>query len=204
MSEIPSKYDHLEIEEKWGKKWDEWGIYRWDPRRGRDETFVVDTPPPTVSGSLHVGHVFSYTHQDLVVRYQRMQGKNIAYPMGWDDNGLPTERRVQNLLGIQCNPHLPYAPDWKPERKKASDRTVEEVSRLNFIEACAGITEEDEQALSISGGGWPCPWTGGSSMRPSMLTAAGSLNCLSWIWWPRARYTTWSHPPCGTSISKPR
>ena len=147
MSEIPKKYKHLEVEDKWGKTWDEWDIYRWDPERGRDETFVVDTPPPTVSGSLHVGHVFSYTHQDLIVRYQRMKGKNIAYPMGWDDNGLPTERRVQNLLGIQCNPHLPYNKDWKPERKKASDRSVEEVSRLNFIEACAGITEEDEKAF---------------------------------------------------------
>lgn len=147
MSEIPKKYKHLEVEERWGKKWDEWGIHSWDESRGREETFVVDTPPPTVSGSLHVGHVFSYTHQDLIVRYQRMKGKNIAYPMGWDDNGLPTERRVQNLLGIQCNPHLHHDPDWKPGRKKASDRSVEEVSRLNFIEACAVITEEDEQAF---------------------------------------------------------
>ncbi len=147
MLEIPTKYKHLEVEDKWGRKWDEWGIYRWDPTRGKDETFVVDTPPPTVSGSLHVGHVFSYTHQDLIVRYQRMKGKNIAYPMGWDDNGLPTERRVQNLLGIQCNPHLPHDPNWKPERKKASDKSIEEVSRLNFIEACAGITGEDEQAF---------------------------------------------------------
>ena len=86
MPEIPNKYVHLEIEDKWGKKWDEWELYRWDPDRGRDETFVVDTPPPTVSGSLHVGHVFSYTHQDLIVRYQRMKGKNIAYPMGWDES----------------------------------------------------------------------------------------------------------------------
>ena len=58
---------------------------------------VVDTPPPTVSGSLHVGHLFSYSHQDFIVRFQRMRGKNIFFPIGWDDNGLPTERRVQNL-----------------------------------------------------------------------------------------------------------
>ena len=115
MAEIPKKYKHLEVEEKWRQRWDEWGIYKWDPSRPREETFVVDTPPPTVSGSLHVGHVFSYTHEDLLVRYQRMIGKNIAFPMGWDDNGLPTERRVQNLLGIRCNPHLPYDPDWKPD-----------------------------------------------------------------------------------------
>ena len=106
MREIPQKYDHLEAEQRWRQRWEDWGIYRWDPTVPRERTFVVDTPPPTVSGSLHVGHVFSYTHQDLLVRYQRMIGKNIAYPMGWDDNGLPTERRVQNYLGIRCNPHL--------------------------------------------------------------------------------------------------
>ncbi len=146
MSEIPQKYDHNAAEERWMKLWEESGIYRWDPTRSREETFVVDTPPPTVSGSLHVGHVFSYTHQDLIVRYQRMRGKNIAYPMGWDDNGLPTERRVQNIFGIRCNPRLPYDPDWKPRRDKP-DNDVEEVSRRNFIEACALVTVEDEAAF---------------------------------------------------------
>ncbi|MCP4897004.1 MAG: valine--tRNA ligase [bacterium] len=147
MAEIPKKYKHLEIEEKWRQTWDEWKIHRWDPDRPRDETFVVDTPPPTVSGSLHVGHVFSYTHQDLIVRYQRMLGKNIAYPMGWDDNGLPTERRVQNLLGIRCNPHLPYDAEWQPTKKKGKKIEIEEVSRRNFIEACGIVTEEDEQVF---------------------------------------------------------
>ncbi len=145
--EIPKKYKHLEIEDTWRRRWDEWGIYRWDPSRPREETFVVDTPPPTVSGSLHVGHVFSYTHEDLLVRYQRMTGKNIAFPMGWDDNGLPTERRVQNLLGIRCNPHLPYDPDWTPDPKGGKRKEVEEVSRRNFIEACALVTAEDEKAF---------------------------------------------------------
>jgi valyl-tRNA synthetase len=147
MSEIPDKYKHLEIEDKWRQLWDEWGIYRWDPEVPRDQTFVVDTPPPTVSGSLHVGHVFSYTHQDLLVRYQRMTGKNIAFPMGWDDNGLPTERRVQNLLGIRCNPHLAYDPDWKPDPAGGKRKEIEEVSRRNFIEACGVVTEEDEKAF---------------------------------------------------------
>ena len=147
MTEIPKKYKHLATEEKWMSRWDESGLHRWDPTRGRDETFIVDTPPPTVSGSLHVGHVFSYTHQDLVVRYQRMKGKNISYPMGWDDNGLPTERRVQNIFGIRCEPHLPYDPDWKPTRDKGKKAPVEEVSRRNFIEACAIITEEDEKVF---------------------------------------------------------
>jgi valyl-tRNA synthetase len=145
--EIPKKYKHLEVEAKWRQRWDEWGIYRWDPTVPRDRTFVVDTPPPTVSGSLHVGHVFSYTHQDLLVRYQRMIGKNIAFPMGWDDNGLPTERRVQNLFGIRCNPHLPYDPDWTPDPKGGKRKEIEEVSRRNFIEACGLVTDEDEKAF---------------------------------------------------------
>ncbi len=145
--EIPKKYKHIEVEEKWRQRWDEWGIYRWDPTVPRDQTFVVDTPPPTVSGSLHVGHVFSYTHEDLLVRYQRMIGKNIAFPMGWDDNGLPTERRVQNLLGIRCDPHLPYDPDWKPDPKGGKRKEIEEVSRRNFIEACGLVTAEDEKAF---------------------------------------------------------
>jgi valyl-tRNA synthetase len=147
MAEIPNKYEHLEIEDRWRRLWDEWGIYRWDPSVPREQTFVVDTPPPTVSGSLHVGHVFSYTHQDLLVRFQRMTGKNIAFPMGWDDNGLPTERRVQNLLGIRCNPHLPYDPDWKPDPEAGSRNEIVEVSRRNFIEACGVVTAEDEKAF---------------------------------------------------------
>jgi valyl-tRNA synthetase len=147
MSEIPAKYDHLAVEDAWRRRWEEWGIYRWDPSVPRDRTFVVDTPPPTVSGSLHVGHVFSYTHQDLLVRYQRMIGKNIAYPMGWDDNGLPTERRVQNYLGIRCNPHLPYDPSWQPTVGGKEKGVVEEVSRRNFIEACSLVTAEDEKAF---------------------------------------------------------
>jgi valyl-tRNA synthetase len=147
MSEIPKKYKHLEIEDKWRQLWEEWGIYRWDPDVPRDRTFVVDTPPPTVSGSLHVGHVFSYTHQDLLVRYQRMTGKNIAFPMGWDDNGLPTERRVQNLLGIRCNPNLAYDSAWKPDPGGGKRKEIEEVSRRNFIEACGIVTAEDEKAF---------------------------------------------------------
>lgn len=143
MGTLPNKYKPREAEERWIASWDERHLHRWDSSRSRDETFVVDTPPPTVSGSLHIGHVFSYTHQDLIVRYQRMRGKNIHYGMGWDDNGLPTERRVQNVFAIRCDPSLPYDPDWKPERATAKT-PVREVSRRNFIEACALVTEEDE------------------------------------------------------------
>ncbi|MFQ5514330.1 MAG: class I tRNA ligase family protein, partial [Myxococcota bacterium] len=147
MSEIPDKYDHRSVETRWMERWEALGLHRWDPERPREETFVVDTPPPTVSGSLHVGHVFSYTHQDVIVRFQRMRGRNIAYPMGWDDNGLPTERRVQSVFGIRPDPRRRYDPSWKPTRGKGRKDPIEEVSRLNFIEACGIVTAEDEAAF---------------------------------------------------------
>ncbi|MEZ6195941.1 MAG: valine--tRNA ligase [Planctomycetota bacterium] len=147
MREIPKKYDPAEAERRWQESWETSRIHAWDPARGRDETFVVDTPPPTVSGSLHVGHVFSYTHQDLIVRYQRMLGKNISYPMGWDDNGLPTERRVQNVFGIRCEPTLAPDPAWEPRRDKKKGEPAEDVSRADFIRVCEILTQEDEKAF---------------------------------------------------------
>ncbi|HVF53899.1 MAG TPA: valine--tRNA ligase [Actinomycetota bacterium] len=135
--------DLRELEERWRAYWLDSGVYRYDPTRGRDETFVVDTPPPTVSGSLHIGHVLSYTHTDLVVRYKRMRGFNTYYPMGWDDNGLPTERRVQNVFSVRCDPRLPYDPDLALEFGRKGD--VISVSRPNFIELCGRVVEEDEQ-----------------------------------------------------------
>ena len=86
--EPPKKFKPQDLESNWKSFWKDSGIYAWDPSRGRDETFVVDTPPPTVSGSLHVGHMFSYSHQDFIARYQRMTGKNVFFPIGWDDNGF--------------------------------------------------------------------------------------------------------------------
>ena len=147
--ERPKKYNASEIEQRWQTYWDERSIYRWNPNASREDTFAVYTPPPTVSGSLHVGHVFSYTQTDLVVRYQRMRGKNIFYPMGWDDNGLPTERRVQNVFGISCNPKLSYQENWQPVRRgdQKNDSEFSEISRANFIEACDLLTKEDEKAF---------------------------------------------------------
>ncbi len=147
MVKIPEKYDHARVESDWKEQWEARGLYRWDPERARAETFVVDTPPLTASGSLHIGHVFSFTHQDLIVRYQRMRGMNIAYPIGWDDNGLPTERRAQDAFGIRPDPSLPYDPSWEPRRDKRKKDPIEAVSRRNFIEACALVTAEDEAAF---------------------------------------------------------
>lgn len=144
-AEMPAKYDPHATEVEWCNLWNDKGIYAWDPTRGRDETFVVDTPPPTVSGSLHVGHLFSYSHQDFIVRYQRMRGKNIYFPIGWDDNGLPTERRVQNMYNVKCEPHVHYDPSLTFERGRKGD--PQPISRRNFIELCEIVTKEDEEAF---------------------------------------------------------
>jgi len=143
--ELPRKYSPEEIESRWIPYWKEKKVYAYDPARGRAETFAVDTPPPTVSGSLHPGHVFSYSHQDFIVRYQRMRGKNIFFPIGWDDNGLPTERRVQNLYNVRCDVHLHYDPEFKPERGRKGE--PKGISRLNFIELCEIATKDDEEAF---------------------------------------------------------
>lgn len=135
-------------ERDWASHWDTEGVYRFDHTRPREEIFSIDTPPPTVSGSLHVGHVFSYTHTDIVARFQRMRGKEVFYPMGWDDNGLPTERRVENYYGVRCNPSVPYDPHFAPPEKPTKSRAdYAQVSRRNFVELCHRLTTEDEQAF---------------------------------------------------------
>ncbi len=143
--ELPKKYNPREIEDRWIAYWKAQRTYAWDPARGRDETFVVDTPPPTVSGSLHVGHIFSFSHQDFIVRYQRMRGKNIFFPIGWDDNGLPTERRVQNLYNVKCEPHVHFDPNMKLERGRKGD--PQPIGRSNFIALCETVTKDDEEAF---------------------------------------------------------
>jgi len=114
MSTVPEKPTLDNIETKWMDTWRTQGTYDFNRSATRDAVFSVDTPPPTVSGSLHMGHVFSYTHTDTVARFWRMRGKSVFYPMGWDDNGLPTERRVQNYFGVSCDPSVPYVPNLQP------------------------------------------------------------------------------------------
>jgi len=146
----PDKVGVEGLEEKWGLRWESDGTYHFNRGVAKSQVFSIDTPPPTVSGSLHVGHVFSYTHTDFVARYKRMTGKEVYYPMGWDDNGLPTERRVQNFFGVRCDPSLPYIENFVPpfeggdnKSSKAADQIA--ISRRNFIELCEKLTTEDEK-----------------------------------------------------------
>ncbi|MFI6816245.1 valine--tRNA ligase [Nonomuraea sp. NPDC050328] len=142
---VPEKPTLDGLEQVWVERWEAYGTYRFDRTRTRAEVYAIDTPPPTVSGSLHVGHVFSYTHTDTVARFQRMRGREVFYPMGWDDNGLPTERRVQNYFGVRCDPSVPYDPDFEPPAKPGKNQIS--ISRRNFIELCERLTQEDEKAF---------------------------------------------------------
>jgi valyl-tRNA synthetase len=142
---LPDKPALEGLEAKWNARWEGDGTYRFDRSRARKDIYSIDTPPPTVSGSLHIGHVFSFTHTDIIARFQRMRGKDVFYPMGWDDNGLPTERRVQNYYGVRCDPSLPYDPSFQPPEKPP--KPAISISRPNFIELCNRLTADDEKAF---------------------------------------------------------
>ncbi|WP_336853338.1 valine--tRNA ligase [Sinomonas albida] len=145
---VPEKPALEGLEAKLTDRWLAAGTYRYEPDTSREQVYSIDTPPPTASGSLHVGHMFSFTQTDLLARYQRMTGKNVFYPMGWDDNGLPTERRVQNYFGVRCDPSIPYDADYRPPAQPAKNqRDFDVVSRRNFIELCEELAVEDEKVF---------------------------------------------------------
>ena len=144
---VPEKPSIEGLEARWGEWWEATGTYRFDRSKAREDVFAIDTPPPTASGSLHIGHVFSYTHTDVIARFQRMRGKTVFYPIGWDDNGLATERRVQNYFGVRCDPSMPYDPDFDLDALERPEGELVAVSRPNFIELCERLTAEDEKAF---------------------------------------------------------
>jgi valyl-tRNA synthetase len=143
---VPEKPALEGLEATWSQRWKADDTFAFDRTQPRENVYAIDTPPPTVSGSLHVGHVFSYTHTDLLARYQRMRGKAVFYPMGWDDNGLPTERRVQTYFGVRCDPTLPYDPSFTPPENPDPKRQVP-ISRPNFIALCEQLAVVDEKVF---------------------------------------------------------
>src|SRR4051794_12994786 len=196
---VPEKPSLDGLEDKWASRWDTDGTYTFDRTKTRDQVFSIDTPPPTVSGSLHVGHVFSYTHTDAVARFQRMRGREVFYPMGWDDNGVPTERRVQNFFGVRCDPSLPFDPDFTPPEKPGKQEIP--ISRQNFVELCDRLVVEDEQkfeelwrALGLSVD-WSTTYTtiGERARRASQRAFLRN--------WRAARPTSRRRRRCGTSTS---
>src|ERR1700733_8680432 len=146
---VPDKPVIDGLEAVWSVRWEADQVYAFDRTQPRAEVFSIDTPPPTVSGSLHVGHAFSYTHTDIVARYRRMTGMSVFYPIGWDDNGLPTERRGQNVYGVRGDASLPYDPSFAPSfpPPEKPGKTELPVSRRNFIELCERLTALDERAF---------------------------------------------------------
>ncbi len=149
MSRVPEKPTMDGVDARLVEQWERDGIYRFDRTAERKNIFSIDTPPPTVSGSLHMGHVFSYTHTDTLARFWRMRGKSVFYPMGWDDNGLPTERRVQNYYGVSCDPSLKYIENFEPPFRgdPPKDSRAIPISRPNFIELCDELTAQDEKVF---------------------------------------------------------
>jgi valyl-tRNA synthetase len=146
MTALPPQYDTAATEKKWQAHWREKKTYAWDSKETRENSYVIDTPPPTVSGLLHMGHVFSYTQADIIARFQRMTGKNVFYPMGFDDNGLPTERLVEKTKKIR-------ATDMPREEFIAQCLSVSEEARAEFralFESIALSVDWDQEYHTIS------------------------------------------------------
>ena len=156
LPSVPDRPTVDGLEERWDAVWAEQKTYAFDRERAlslpRDQVFSIDTPPPTASGSLHVGHVFGYTHTDCMARYQRMSGREVFYPIGWDDNGLPTERRVQNYYGVRGDHTADYIEGFVPPLQGAEGKSVKAadqvpIGRANFIPLCEALTEADEKSF---------------------------------------------------------
>jgi valyl-tRNA synthetase len=140
---VPEKPSLEGLEARWSQRWRDDHTFRFDRTKSRAEVYSIDTPPPTVSGALHAGHVCSYTHTDLIARFQRMRGKDVFYPMGWDDNSLNVVRRVTVNYGVTCDPHLPFDAGFEPPGPNAKQKVA--ISRPNFVALCEQLTTELEK-----------------------------------------------------------
>ncbi|MDH5664488.1 MAG: class I tRNA ligase family protein, partial [Candidatus Bathyarchaeota archaeon] len=101
MNRLPKECNILQIEEKWQRKWEETGVYRFDWKDRKRPVYSIDTPPPYPSGNFHMGNVLNWTYFDIVARYKRMRGHNVLFPQGWDCHGLPTEVETEEEYGIK-------------------------------------------------------------------------------------------------------
>lgn len=146
MKQLPKEYDHQKREKHWQEYWVEQGTYHWRDDQPREQTFVIDTPPPTVSGVLHMGHIFSYTQADFIARYQRMSGKDVFYPMGFDDNGLPTERLVEKTENVRGS-SMPRA-DFVALCREVVQDAEEEFRRLFKSTALSVDWRQEYQTVS--------------------------------------------------------
>ena len=201
---VPDKAALEGLEAKWAAQWKADDTYAFDRTRSREDVYSIDTPPPTVSGALHVGHVFSYTHTDLVARYQRMRGKTVFYPMGWDDNGLPTERRVQNYFGVRCDPSLPYDAGLHRAREARPQAAgADQPAQLHRAVRAAGRARTRRSSRTC-GARSASRSTGRSTTRrsgPSRRRSASARSCATS---PAARPTCRRRRPSGTSPSRRR
>ena len=143
---MDKKYDFQKVEEELQDFWEKEGIYRYQNGKER-KVFSIDTPPPTVSGKLHIGHVFSYTQAEIIARFKRMQGYDVFYPFGFDDNGLPTERLVERDEKIRANT-LP---------------------RSEFRAKCMQTVGNMRRNSKAYGSAWASVWTGTWNTGPSPI-----------------------------------
>jgi len=102
------------LEDKWASRWEEDGVYVRRSVAERANVYAIDTPPPTVSGELHMGHVLSYTHTDTIARFQRNARQDRLLPDGVGRQRAAHRAPVQNVFGVRCDPALPYDPQWQP------------------------------------------------------------------------------------------
>lgn len=203
LTPLPDRVGVDGLEDKWRGVWDESGVYKFQGTRDRKAVYSIDTPPPTVSGHLHVGHVFSYTHTDVIARFKRMNGYDVFYPMGWDDNGLPTERRVQNYYGVRVDTSLKYDPNFVPpfegtDGKKIDAKDQVPISRKNFIELCEKLTARTRSSSRRCGAPSACPSTGRRPTTPSASIRSAwprKRSCATWLAERRIRRTPRA---CGT------